>query len=91
VVLDEFVGKAAADRGETTAQGSPGTIVRCTILEEFVSGTPAPVGMAPPNGGARVADLAAQVARQFGIPPATALELVQYIWDRATTGLPEQA
>jgi hypothetical protein len=91
LVLDEFVGPAAADKGDVTPPGSRGTIVQCTVLEEFVGGTPATSETPPANSEGHIAELATQVARQYGIPPATALELVQYILEQVPPGLRGQA
>jgi len=87
LILDEFVSPPPADERREKAGQQAGGNVGCLLLEEFVSQasekSSAMAPAQPPRNGDVFGELAAQLARQFGLAPAAATEVVRQVWDRA--------
>ncbi len=93
-ILDEFVSLPPPGESQKVAAHQAGGNIGCLMVEEFVSGTTPDANVASPahaNGeGSVLMELAAQVARQFDLPPASATDVVRQVWGRVIEILRQQ-
>ncbi|MBI1917176.1 MAG: hypothetical protein HYS12_20925 [Planctomycetes bacterium] len=93
-ILDEFVTPPPTGESRKVVAQQAGGNIGCLIVDEFVSGTPPEGNVTSPadaNGeGGVLMELAAQVARQFDLPPASATDVVRQVWGRVIEVLRQQ-